>query len=83
VQDVKGSITGIAKKILKKNFPRNWHSLYHVSKNCQKSKIIPILCVHHPRVASNRFGEMCMIFFMAPVFIWGTSRDFGHYMAYG
>jgi hypothetical protein len=26
---------------------------------------------------------MCMILFMVPMFSWGTSRDFGHYMVYG
>jgi hypothetical protein len=81
--ECEGSITGIAKKILKKNFARNWHSLFYVSKNCQKSRTVPISCVHHPRVASNGFGETCMILFMAAMFIWRTAGDFGHYIVYG
>jgi hypothetical protein len=77
-----GSITGIAKKILQKTFAGNWHSLFHMSKNCQKSETAPMSFVHSPRIASNGSGEMCTILFMVPTFSLGTSRDFGHYMVY-
>jgi hypothetical protein len=48
------SITGIAKKILKKTLARNWHSLFHVLKSCNETETASISCARILRVASKR-----------------------------